>query len=186
MRDTFEKFSFPTIGLHWIIALGMIAMLAFGLYLEDLPRSPEKGSLMGLHKSFGLLILVLASLRIVWRIRNKFPKPLSPLVSWQEKLAKFTHWLLIVGTVLMPVSGVLMSIGGGHSLAFFGMELIAEGGKNEMLDNIGHVIHGLGSKLLIAFIILHAVAAVKHQFMDKDGTLSRMIGKKVNPGSNQV
>lgn len=185
MKDTFEKFTMTTVSLHWVIAIGMIAMLAFGLYLEDLPRSPEKGGLIGLHKSFGVIIFLLAVVRIFWRIKNKFPKPLSVLPNWQEKLAKFTHWFLIIGTVMMPISGVMMSIGGGHSIAVFGFELIVGNGeKIEALSEVGHIFHGLGGKLLILFVFLHAVGAIKHQVMDKDSTLSRMVGRRVKTNDN--
>jgi len=185
MRDTHEKFTWPTIGLHWVIAIAIIAMLAFGLYLEDMPRGPEKGELIGLHKSVGMLILILALVRVAWRILNKFPKSISPLVNWQEKLAKLTHWVLIIGTVLMPVSGVFMAIGGGHAVAIFGLEIIAGSPeKIEVLSQIGHTAHGLGGKLLILFVLLHFVAAIKHQFIDRDGTLSRMLGIKVSVKEN--
>lgn len=181
MRDTHEKFTWPTIGLHWIIAIAMIAMLIFGLYLEDLPRSPEKGALIGLHKSIGLLVLLFAAIRVIWRYRNKFPTPLSSLPTWQENLAKITHWILIIGTLLMPVSGILMSIGGGHPVGVFGLEIIAgTGQENKLLSQIGDIGHGLGSKLLILFIVLHFIGAVKHQILDKDGTMSRMLGARVS------
>lgn len=180
MRDTFEKFSHITISLHWIIAIGMIVMIAFGIYIEDLPRSPDKGELIGLHKSFGILIFVLAVIRIFWRIKNKFPTPISTLTKWQEIIAKLTHWVLIIGTVLMPISGVLMSVGGGHPIGFFGIELIAGGEKIEALGKVGHIMHGMGGNLMILFIMLHVAGAIKHQFIDKDGTISRMLGKRIN------
>ena len=187
MKDTFEKFNLTTVSLHWIIAIGMIAMLAFGLYLEDLPRSPEKGGLIGIHKSFGIIIFTLAVARIFWRIKNKFPKPLSTLTSWQAKLAKFTHWFLIIGTVMMPISGVIMSVGGGHPIAIFGLELIAGSEqKIEALSEVGHIVHGLGGKLIILFLILHVIGAVKHQIMDKDGTLSRMVGRRIKTSSKNI
>ncbi len=185
MKDTFEKFSLTTVGFHWIIAIGMIAMLAFGLYLEDLPKGPDKGGLIAIHKSFGVTIFVLAVARIFWRIKNKFPKSLSTLPNWQEKLAKFTHWFFIIATVMMPISGVIMSIGGGHPIAIFGLELIAGSEqKNEILSQIGGTLHGLGGKLIIFFILLHSVGAIKHQIMDKDGTLSRMVGRRVKVNSD--
>lgn len=185
MKDTFEKFGWPTIGFHWVIAIGMIALIVFGLYIEDLPRSPEKGELIGIHKSFGLIIFFLAVSRIFWRIKNKFPKPITKMPNWQEKLAKITHWVLIIGTVLMPISGVFMSVGGGHPVGIFGLNLIS-GSENkiEWLSELGHIMHGLGGKLLILFIVLHFVGAIKHQFFDKDRTLSRMVGRRIS--SNKV
>lgn len=181
MRDTHEKFTLTTIGLHWIIAIGMILMLAFGLYIEGLPRSPDKGELIGLHKSIGVIILVLAFIRVYWRHLNKFPKPLSTLTSWQAKLATLAHWVLLLGTILLPVSGVMMSIGGGHSIAVFGMSIYASSGeKIAWLAQVGHIGHEIGGKIVILFILLHVAGAIKHQFIDKDGTISRMFGSTIN------
>lgn len=180
MRDTHEKFSLATVGLHWIIAIAMIAMLVFGLYLEDLPRSPEKGALIGLHKSVGIIILFLALIKTYWRFLNKFPKPISQLPKWQEKLASSTHWILSIGIVLLPVSGIMMSVGGGYPVGIFGLELIAgTEEKIEILSTIGKTIHGLGGKLLIFFIILHGIGTLKQQLIAKDGTLSRMFGAQI-------
>ena len=180
MRDTHPKFSHITVSLHWIIALGMIALIAFGLYIEDLPRGPEKSQLIGLHKSFGILIFLLAVLRIGWRLVNRFPRPLGSMPAWQESLAKLTHWVLILGTVLMPISGMLMSIGGGHPVGVFGFELIAGSDREiEAMSQAGHTLHGLGGKLLILFIVLHIAGAIKHSVPDKDGTTQRMLGKSV-------
>jgi len=178
MNKSYEKIPAITIGLHWIIAIAIIAMLAFGIYVEDLPRSPEKGDLMAIHKSIGVLILVLALIRIAWRVISKYPEAPGQMSKWQEIIAKLTLLVLILGTVMLPVSGIVMSIGGGHGLAVFGIELIARSGeKMETLLNIGHIMHGLGGKLLIAFIVLHIAGAIKHEHIDKDGTLSRMLGR---------
>ena len=187
MRDTFEKFSLTTVSFHWIIAIAIIAMLAFGLYIEDLPRSPEKGELMGIHKSIGVLILVVASLRIIWLMINKFPIALSSMPVWQERIAKLTHWVLILGTVFMPISGILMNIGSGRALSVFDYKLMAGSGeKIELLSDIGRIVHGFGSKLLILFVVLHILGAIKHQFIDKDGTISRMAGRRVKGNSDQA
>ncbi len=179
MNTPLQKIPLPTIGLHWIIAFAMIAMLAFGLYLEDLPRSPEKGELIGLHKSIGMIILALAFIRIGWRVISTYPEPLGLMTKAQEIIAKITLLVLMLGTVMMPISGIFMSIGGGHAVGIFGFELISGSGeKIETLSKIGHIMHGLGGKLIIAFVILHIAGAIKHEHIDKDGTLSRMLGRK--------
>lgn len=178
MNTSYEKLPTMTVALHWIIALAIIAMLAMGIYVEDLPRSPEKGELIALHKSIGVIILLLAMLRVLWRLVSKYPEPLGQMSKGQEIIAKLTLLVLILGTVLLPLSGIVMSIGGGRSVAVFGIELIAgTGEKIEILSQIGHVMHGLGGKLLIAFVLLHVVGAIKHEHFDKDGTLSRMLGR---------
>lgn len=178
MKDTHEKFSKPTVLLHWIIAIPFIAMLIIGLILDEMEKGPNKFELIGTHKSVGVLIFVLAVVRILWRMKNKFPKPLSEMPNWQKGLASTAHWVLIIGTVMMPISGIVMSIGGGHSVGIFGVELITGSGvENNLMDKTGHIMHGLGSKLILLFLVLHIVGAIKHQYMDKDGTLSRILGR---------
>ncbi|MCV6626106.1 MAG: cytochrome b/b6 domain-containing protein, partial [Cellvibrionaceae bacterium] len=103
--------------------------------------------------------------------------------------AKFIHWTLIIGTVLLPVSGMMMSGAGGHGLGIFGLELLAENFDpnnpeevipySETLAGLGHELHGLGGDLMIIAIVLHVVGALKHHILDKDGALRRMFGARI-------
>lgn len=179
MKDQADKFSGITVLLQWVIALTMIGMLAFGLYLEELERSPEKGALMGWHKSIGVLLLIFVVPRLIWRFMNGMPKAASVMPAWQHRAASAVHYILLFGTLLMPLSGILMTYGGGHPLEVFGLELLAQGEGNELIDKIGHIGHGLGSKLIIAAVVLHVAGAIKHHFIDKDATLARMFGKRI-------
>ncbi len=178
--DTRERLSYVTLGLHWVIAFGMIALIAFGIYIEDLSRGPEKFELIGLHKSFGIILFGAALLRLFWHSKKGFPLPLSAQCNWQETLATTMHWTLLIGTLLMPVTGVMMSIGGGYPVGVFGLEFIARSEeKIEILSKAGHLIHEFGGNLLIAVILLHIAAAFKHEWLDRDGTLSRMLGRSL-------
>lgn len=180
MADSREKLTRTTVGLHWIIAFGMIAMLAVGLYIEDLERGPERSFLIGLHKSFGVLILILAMGRILWRWRNGFPINLSAMPPWQDLAARTTHWLLLIGTVLMPITGAMMSIGSGYGIAVFGLELVPRSTvKYETMAGVGRTAHWIAGYALIAAILLHIAGAAKHHVVDKDGTLRRMLGARV-------
>ena len=177
--NTAEKLSKRTISLHWLIAVGIIGSLFFGIYVEDLPKSPEAGQLIGLHKSIGLLVLTFALLRIANTFATGLPSPLTPAAQWQLTLAKGIHMLLLAGTILMPISGMIMSVGDGHSLAFFGIELIAKIPKNELMGQVGHVIHGLGGNIILAAIAIHVAGALKHSLLEKDGTMKRILGKSI-------
>lgn len=180
MPDTREKLSRPTVTLHWLVAAGMVALVPMGLYIEGLPKSPERFEWISLHKSLAIILLVLAVLRFAWRLRNGFPVDLSPMARWQEVTARSVHWILLLGTLFMPISGIMMSIGGGYPIAVFGLELVAKSpDKIEALSEIGHVIHGIGGKLLIAAFLLHVAGALKHHLVDKDGTTRRMLGMRV-------
>ncbi len=180
MKDQRERLSRTTVILHWLIGLTIIGMLAFGLWIEDMERGPEKGAMIGIHKSIGVLVLVAATLRLFWRLGNGFPVALSVMKLWERFAAHAVHWTLLLATLAMPLSGILMSWAGGHDVAVFGFTVLEGGEKNETLGTIGHTIHSIGSKVFIAIIVIHIAAALKHHFINKDGTLRRMLGRTVD------
>jgi len=168
---------------HLLVALGMIATLILGIYMAE----NEVFSLYPVHKSLGVLTVIIALLRIAVRIKEGWPKPLGQAGKIQLFAAKAVHWGLMIITVLFPVSGMMMSGGGGHGVFLFGIELVGANmdpvsGRasplNENLAAIGHQLHELLVPALICLILLHVAGAVKHQVMDKDGTLTRMFSLK--------
>ena len=183
--DTPSKLSSNTVLLHWIVAIMMIVLLGSGIYMEE----NEAFALYPWHKSFGVLIAAFVILRVLWRIKNGWPTPVSDYSSTEKLLSKVIHYLLIIGTVLMPISGFMMSAMGGHGVDFFGLELVAHNpdpanpkeviALNGTLAGIGHKMHGLGGNLIIAGVVLHIIGALKHHIIDKDGTLRRMLGASV-------
>lgn len=181
MLDTRAKLSHATIAFHWLIGLLMIGMVVFGLMLDEIPKE-ARGYWVGLHKSMGVAVLALAALRIGWRWRNGFPLAVAAAKSWEKLLVAGTHWLLLAATVLMPVSGLLMSIAGGRPTNVFGLFTIpAFAEKNKLLNGVGHEVHEVLGYVLIAAIALHVVGALKHHFVDRDPTLKRMAGARVTP-----
>ncbi len=179
MTDQKDRLSIQTIGLHWLLALAMIGMLAFGLILEDMPKGDTKTALMWWHKGLGVAILVLAVWRLGWRMNQGFPAALSHAPAWQETAATLAHWFLLLGTLFMPISGMLMSLSHNRSIDVLGLFTIPALGEIEALHDVSEAVHGLGGKLLIAAIILHVVGAIKHEAIDKDGTMARMAGRQV-------
>ncbi len=176
-QDTKSKLSVVTITFHWLVALMFIGLITVGLIMDNMPRGPEKFQLMGIHKSIGTIFLLVAVARIVYRIKQGFPEDLSEKPRWQHLIATSVHHILLLATVLMPLSGIMMSIGGGRGLDVFGLELIGSGDKIEWMAAIGSGFHGVAAKVMIAIIVLHTAAAIKQQFVDK--TLSRMLGKTI-------
>ncbi len=177
LSDYKNKLSIISVSLHWVIALYFIGMIGFGLYIEGLPRSPDKFQLLGLHKSLGMVFFLLAISRIAYRFTQGFPAELGKKPEWQKKIARLVHWCLIVATLLVPISGILMSVGDVRGLSFFGTNLVGRGDEILWASNIGHAIHGIAPKVMILIIVLHAAAAIKQQRIDK--SLSRMLGISV-------
>jgi len=183
--DSLSKLSATTVSLHWIVAVMMILLLATGIYMEQ----AEVFALYPWHKSFGVLVLLFAVIRIAWRINQGWPKSVGDYSTIEKVLSKLVHWLLILATVIMPVSGFMMSALGGYGIDFFGIELVAKNTApnnpmeivpiNESMANFAHGVHGVGGNLLLLAVILHLVGALKHHILDKDATIRRMLGQEV-------
>lgn len=172
-----KPLTWQTITLHWITGLAFIGVFALGLYMVDLPRSPEKFEWYGIHKSLGAIILAVALIRLVWRLKEGALPPASQIPAWQDKAAKAVHGILLLATLAMPISGIAMSAGGGRAVDIFGWVIIAEGPETPWLQELGSTIHHFAVEILIAVIALHVAGAIKHQVVDKDGTISRMLGR---------
>ena len=183
-QDSPTQLSLLSIIFHWSISVTFICLLCVGIYMAD----NEIYSLYPIHKSIGILILLLVVPRILWRLKNGFPAPLYDNTT-QKKLATAAHVLLLIATLLMPISGMMMSGFAGHGLAVFGLELAAANPDplnpgqviaiNSSLAGLGHEVHEIAKNIIILIILVHIAGALKHHFMDKDGTLRRMLGRKV-------
>lgn len=183
MADTKQQFSKLTISLHWLVAISIIMLMVVGIYMSN----NDVYSLYPIHKSIGILIFAVILVRVVWRLKNGFPEPVGNYSSIEHILAKLVHWVLLIGTVMFPISGMMMSGAGGHGLEVFGVQLLAENVNaageavplNAQAAKLGYNMHGLLGKVFIAAIALHVIGALKHHIVDKDGTLRRMLGKSV-------
>ncbi len=182
MNNTTSTLSLTTKSLHMIIAVGMITLIGVGIYMSE----NEVYALYDLHKAFGALILLFAIPRVLWRIKKGWPTPATDTSRTQLFVAKTIHWILIISTLLYPISGLMMSIGGGHGFSFFGIEIVTElvdaAGEtipvSETAGNLGHSIHGIITYLVIGSILLHVAGALKHHVLDNDDTLKRMFSFK--------
>ncbi|MDO6463460.1 MULTISPECIES: cytochrome b [Pseudoalteromonas] len=184
IKDTPLTLSKTTISLHWIVAVLIIGLLGSGLYMENF----EAFFLMSWHKSFGVLLFAFALLRVTWRIINGWPKHTNTHPEYEMILAKVIHYVLIISMLLMPISGLITSGMGGHGVDLFGLEIIPHNPNpenpqrsmpfSESWSNLGKTVHGLTANALLVALGLHIVGAIKHHVIDKDNTLTRMLGKK--------
>jgi cytochrome b561 len=163
------------IALHWLIALGIIGMLAVGFYMVGLPKGlPVKATIINLHKSLGLTIFLLVLLRIGARAVLHRP-PLPAMPPWQRAAARTTQGLLYVGMVAMPLAGYLGSSFNRYGTRFWGILLPKWGWDDAHLRELFFGIHEAIAYLLIALIVLHVAGALKHQWIDRDNLIARML-----------
>ncbi len=176
LKNDIERYGSVAKFFHWLMALAIIGMLALGLYMEDLEISPDKLKLYGIHKSIGVLILIFASLRLVWKNINIIPKLPDSIPALQKLAAGISHYALYATMFLMPLSGWLMSSAAGFQVSVFGIfKLPNLINKDQDLRNLFSSAHTFIGYALIVLIILHALAALKHHFIDKDNILRRML-----------
>jgi cytochrome b561 len=163
-------------GLHWTIAVLIVVQFTLAWMADDLPLGAHKLALLARHKSFGMTVLMLAVLRLLWRLCNRPPELPAHMRPTEKILAKGTHVLLYGFLFAQPLTGWMMSSAKNYSVSWFGRftwpDLI---GKNEQWFELLKSTHHLLSWLLLATVILHIAAALKHHFWDKDDVLTRML-----------
>ncbi len=176
MNTTSNGYTRTAIALHWVIALLIFAAFPLGMYMSDLPLSPNKLRLYSFHKWIGVTIMMFVVLRVLWRIGHR-PPPLPDTVGKLEKIAAHgMHFLLYLLILAIPISGWLMSSAKGFQTVWFGVlplpDLI---GKDKELGKLLEFVHVTLNYLLLAAVIGHSVAALKHHFITRDTTLARML-----------
>jgi cytochrome b561 len=165
--------------LHWSIAILVFVQFALVYWvIYVLPeKSPKAGFLIGgLHKPLGIVVLILALLAIMWKLLNIKPGFPANMPAWEKIAAKGVHTLLYLCLIVMPLSGVIMSVAGGRPPNFFGLYQIPMFmAENKELSNFFFNLHRFTSFFLIGLILLHTLAALKHHFINRDGVLKRML-----------
>ncbi|MBN67478.1 MAG: cytochrome B [Rickettsiales bacterium] len=161
---------------HWLLAVLVIGMLAFGFYMDSLAFSQETVKLYGLHKSIGAIILAGMVLRLAWRQANAVPALPQDMDRLKRLAAHLTHYGLYALLIAMPLSGWLMSSAAGFPVSVFGWltlpDLIA---SDKQLKELFEEAHELMAFAIIALVSLHALAALYHHFVRKDTILRRML-----------
>lgn len=173
-----SRYTPVAIVLHWLLALMILGALGFGLYMTDLPFSPARIRQYNWHKWAGITILALSALRLLWRLTHPAPKlPLStPL--WQQKSSHAAHGLLYVLFFAIPLAGWAYSSAAGFTVVYFGVLPLPDWvPKDPELAKTLKFIHMALGKALIVLILVHIAAALKHQFIDRDSLLRRMMPK---------
>ena len=176
INNTGKRYGLIAKLFHWVMALLIVTLVAVGLYMANLPVSMLKLKFYGLHKEFGLLVLMLVMLRIVWRIVNITPLLPSLMPGWQKLAAAFVHWAFYGLMFAMPLSGWAMTSAAGLPPSFFGLFILpglVSPDPEKM--HLFQTIHQYLAYCLMAAFFAHVGAALQHHFINKDDTLRRML-----------
>lgn len=173
--NTRERYGIITRLLHWLIFILVVGMLGGGLLAAALPAGSIQRFVITVHKSFGVLVLLLMIVRLAWRAVNPQPRDLDDHAV-SNYLAHVLHVGLYTMLFIQPLSGILMSQAYGYPVSFFGLfRLPPLIWQSPALGGVLFEVHEVTAGLLAVAVALHAAAALKHHFVDGDRTLLRMI-----------
>ena len=180
LANTDRDYGGLAIALHWLIAVLITALVVVGIYMVGLPDTgfdTKKITLILVHKEIGVLVLVLATIRLVWRQLNPLPALAKTVPEWQRVAAAFVHLWLYALMLAQPVTGWLMSSAFGIPVDFLGLftlpDLVQH--DDELFARLRRMHDWLGLAMG-ALICLHVAAGFWHHFMLRDETLRKMLG----------
>ena len=168
------RYTRTAIALHWLLALMILVSFGVGLYMADLPVSPQRLKLFSWHKWAGIVILTLSALRLLWRLTHR-PPPDLPMPRWQQRAAHWTHGAMYGLFFAVPLVGWAYSSAAGFPVVVFGLLPLPDFvPADKALAEAIEPWHGALAWMLMGLVAVHVAAALKHQFIDRDGLLSRL------------
>ncbi|WP_394001167.1 cytochrome b [Luteimonas sp. WGS1318] len=176
LRNPVDRWGGISQSLHWAVVALILATGLIGLLMGDMRASPTKVQVYALHKSLGLTILALATLRLLWRLYAGAPHAVPGTPRWQARVASVTHWLLYALLLAIPLSGWTFNSAAGYPLQWFGLfNLPALVERDPALRVTARDLHEALFWGLVAVTLLHAAAALYHHAVLRDATLARML-----------
>jgi len=178
------RYTRVAIVLHWAIAIAIIHNLAAGVFMGE-ARAPRHTGMMNWHVSFGMTVLVLTVIRIVWRAMHKSPPLPGGMKPWEIFLSKFANFLFYFFMVFLPMTGwaILSANPPGRDFTVWWSIRVPQIAPLAAIEDAGYRlrvkhqfedIHSMGGWILIGLLLLHVAAALKHQFKDGHPGFQRM------------
>lgn len=176
LKNTVERWGAISQLLHWTIVLLIAAVAAIGLTMGDVPNGPDKIRIYALHKSLGITILGLTTLRVLWRLYAGAPAHVAGTPTWQLRIAGLTHLAIYALLFAIPLSGWVLNSAAGFPLQWFGLvnlpHLVE---RSHDLHELAEEVHELLFWVLALLVAVHAAAAFYHHLFQGDATLARML-----------
>jgi cytochrome b561 len=169
-----DSYGFVSKNFHWILAAIIIFNFILALILDDFPKGPMRSFLFGIHKSTGILVIILLIPRLLWRLVNTVPDSLGNIKTL-NKLSKYAHYLFYFILLVVAFSGWIYSSARSGPFEVFGLftaPALIE--NNPVVANISKEIHEISVYIFVTVLGIHIVASLLHHYVFKDKTLKRM------------
>ena len=180
LHESPRRYTATAITLHWLLAVALVGMFGVGLYMTSLPFSPARLKLYNWHKWAGVTVLTLSLLRLLWRVTHRPPalpaRVAQAMPRWQHIAHHGTHHLLYALFFIVPLVGWAYSSAAGFPIVWFGLLQLPD--FVPVSPELAELIkpwHQITAYALAALVVLHVAAAWKHQLIDRDGLISRML-----------
>ena len=180
LRNTSNSWGLPAILLHWLVAFSVLGLFGLGLWMIELDYySPWYRQAPDVHRSLGILLMMVILLRLVWRLLNITPAALPSHQPWEIRAAHLSHLLLYLLPLAVMITGYLISSADGRAVSVFDwFEIPALFTGLDQQETIMGDLHRILAWILIGIAAVHAAGALKHHFFDRDTTLTRMLGSR--------
>ena len=177
MFNTIDRFGLISILMHWVVALAIFGLFGLGWYMVELTYYDALyNTLPSVHKSLGILLAMVFAFNLIWRAANQKPKPLDTINRFEIIAARAAHLVLSTLIALIIISGYLIPTAKGVGINVFEWFTVpAVIAKFPGQEDIAGMSHRYLSYAIIGLVVLHAGAALKHHFIDKDDTLNRIL-----------
>ncbi|MGD8497254.1 MAG: cytochrome b [Chromatiales bacterium] len=177
-RNSAGSYGWVAVVLHWLVALVVIGLFVLGLWMVELSYYDQwYRTAPDIHKGIGVLLFLVMTGRLFWRLINPRPAPEPGMHRLERLLASSAHALLYVLLFAVMLAGYLISTADGRAIDVFGLFSVpATLTAIENQEDIAGEIHLVLAIVLVSLAAVHALAALKHHFIDRDRTLKRMLG----------
>lgn len=186
MADTgARRYSLVAITFHWVIAASVLFQIGLGWIMSDLADGLRKFELFQLHKSVGLTILMLSLGRLAWRLGHRPPPYADAVQGWQRGLATVVHWGFYALLVLLPLTGWAAVSASPYNIPTLLWDVVPwphlpgladlPADRKEAVSGVLGTTHEWLVRGMVVLFLLHVAGALKHQFVDRDETLWRML-----------
>lgn len=176
LRNSRDTWGAVARALHWLIAALILVQFLIGSIAEDMKLTPAKLDLFVWHKSIGVTVLLLAVLRLAWRLGNAPPAPPAGTPQWERRLAAAAHAVLYALIFAVPLSGWWVSDASRVPFkAFFILPMPDFIVTDRAVQEAAAEVHEALTVALLVVVILHIVAALRHHFLLHDDVLRRML-----------
>jgi cytochrome b561 len=180
LRNSETGYGLVAIAFHWVIALMFLVQVGLGFTMSDLePDDPLVFPLYQWHKSIGLAILLLALVRFAWRLAGPVPALPAAMAGWEKLAARLAHVALYAALIAVPLTGWALVSASPLNIPTFAFNLVVVPHLpvpvSEASEAFWTFVHGLLAKAALAVALVHIAAAIRHEFILRDGLLSRMV-----------